>query len=241
MTTAKQKTRPAKPRPRRTKAEQRAQMVEQILDGAEELFGMRGLYGVTLKDVAQNVGIPTSLLHYYFADKEALFNEVFSRRAAVTAQRRVDSLDHYARECGGDPSVEGALRAFLDPDLDLYQNGGDGWRSFASLGAQAAVTRDWGAKLFDEHFDEVVLKLIGLLRKAMPECADEDLFWGYQFVSGALCLTLAQTGRIDTLSGGLCSSEDFAAAKKRMATFMAGGFIGIARQRAAERKKRARR
>jgi hypothetical protein len=40
-------------------------------------------------------------------------------------------------------------------------------------------------------------------------------------------LTLARTGRIDRLSGGLCKSEDFAAVKERMASFMAAGFLEI--------------
>jgi tetracycline repressor-like protein len=40
-------------------------------------------------------------------------------------------------------------------------------------------------------------------------------------------LTLARTGRIDMLSGGVCKSEDFAAVKDRMASFMAAGFLAI--------------
>jgi hypothetical protein len=50
-------------------------------------------------------------------------------------------------------------------------------------------------------------------------------------VTGALLLTLARTGRIDKLSGGICKSEDFEAVKKRMATFMAGGFMAVCGQR----------
>jgi len=49
----------------------------------------------------------------------------------------------------------------------------------------------------DEHFDPVVLRLIDLLKKALPDCAEEDIFWGYHFVTGALMNTLARTGRID--------------------------------------------
>ena len=78
--------------------------------------------------------------------------------------------------------------------------------------------------MMDEHFDPVVLRLIDLLKKAMPECSEEDIFWGYHFVSGALLLTLARTGRIDKLSGGVCKSDDFESIKERMATFMAAGF-----------------
>ncbi|MEP3072483.1 MAG: TetR/AcrR family transcriptional regulator, partial [Maricaulis sp.] len=56
---------------------------------------------------------------------------------------------------------------------------------------------------------------------------EENIFWGYHFVSGALMLTLARTGRIDKLSGGLCKSDDYAAVKSRMAQFMAAGFHKI--------------
>jgi hypothetical protein len=89
----------------------------------------------------------------------------------------------------------------------------------------------------DRLYDPVVLRLVGLLKKAMPDCAEEDIFWGYHFVTGALTLTLARTGRIDHLSGGLCRSDDFDAIKARMAAFMAHGFIGICEGRAAERRK----
>ena len=85
----------------------------------------------------------------------------------------------------------------------------------------------WGADLMDKHFDPVVLRLISLLEKALPDCAEEDIFWGYHFVSGALMLTLARTGRVDKLSGGICRSEDFAAVKERMASFLAAGFMAI--------------
>jgi len=77
-----------------------------------------------------------------------------------------------------------------------------------------------------------VLRLIGLLRKALPDCAPEDVFWGYHFVTGALMLTLARTGRIDKLSQGVCNSDDFAAVKARMASFMAAGFLAICTDRA---------
>jgi len=221
------------PKRRTKKAEQRAETIEQILDAAEDLFSKHGLYGVTLKEVAHQVGVHHTLLNYYFSDKKTLFDAVFARRAVVTSELRMKALDAYDKESGGKPTVEGALRAFLDTDLDLYINGGEGWKNYAQLGAQVANTPEWGANLMDQHFDPVVLKLIGLLRQALPNCAAEDIFWGYHFVTGALMLTLARTGRIDKLSNGLCKSEDFAAVKERMATFMAAGFIEICKQRSS--------
>jgi len=205
-------------------------MMEQILDAAEYLFSKHGLYGVTLKDVAKRVKVHHTLLNYYFKDKNKLFDAVFARRATITSQRRIAALDEYEAQAGAQPTVEGALRAFLDTDLDLYIEGGEGWKNYAALGAQVANTPEWGAKLMDKHFDPVVLRLISILRKALPGCSDKDIFWGYHFVSGALMLTLARTGRIDKLSQGLCKSDDFAEVKARMASFMAAGFLEMCRQ-----------
>jgi AcrR family transcriptional regulator len=230
-----------KPKPR-TKAEQRAETLEQILDAAEYLFSKHGLNGVTLRDVALKVGVHTSLMHYYFVDKRRLFEAVFARRAGITSSRRLDALDRYEREAGDSPTVEGALRAFLDTDLDLYISGGEGWKNFAAFAAQVSNSTE-GAAMMDLHFDPVVLKLIGILKRALPECADADIFWGYDFVTGALMHALGRTGRIDRLSNGACKSEDFAAVKDRMASFMAAGFIALcakAQKKAPPRKKAAR-
>lgn len=216
-----------KPVRRATKAEQREETMESILDEAERQFSKHGLHGVTLKDVAKNVGVHHTLLNYYFEDKKKLFDAVFARRAVITSTRRMEALEAYEQAAGDTPTLEGSLHAFLDTDLDLYIHGGEGWKNYGTLSAQVANTPEWGAELMDSHFDPVVLKLVELLKKAMPDCSEEDIFWGYHFVTGALMTTLARTGRIDKLSGGKCKSEDFEAIKARMASFMAAGFRQI--------------
>jgi AcrR family transcriptional regulator len=217
------------PKPVRTvpKAEQRAETIALILDEAERLFAMHGFHGVTLKDVARAAGVHHTLLNYYFDDKQKLLDEVFARRAVVTRALRLESLNAYEKAAGENVTVEGALRAFLDVDLDLYNQGDDQWKNFGALVALVANTPEWGADLMTEHFDDLVLRLIGILKKALPGSTNQDIFWGYHFVSGALLLTLARTGRIDGLSGGICRSDDFEAIKARMATFMAAGLHEI--------------
>jgi AcrR family transcriptional regulator len=210
----------------KTKAAQRAETLEQILDAAEYLFSKNGLHGVTLRDVALRVGVHTTLLHYYFEDKRSLFEAVFARRAGVTSGRRMEALSAYEAAAGDNATVEGALHAFLDTDLDLYIEGGEAWMNYAAFGARVSTTPE-GAALMDVHFDPVVLKLISILKRALPDYADEDIFWGYHFVTGALMNTLGRTGRIDRLSGGLCKSDDFQAVKLRMAKFMAAGFLAL--------------
>ena len=126
---------------------------------------------------------------------------------------------------GDHPTVEGALRAFLDTDLDLYFEGGErSINSAASPPPRQHHPRRRRNRRLDVHFDPVVLKLVSILKKALPDMP-EDIFWGYHFVTGAFDEHPRALGRIDRLSGGLCKSDDFPAVKKRMATFMAAGFL----------------
>ena len=224
-------TGPRKPDRTPSKADKRAETTDLILNEAEHLFAAHGLHGVTLKEVAKRAGVHHTLVNYYFDDKQKLLDEVFARRAVVTCTRRMAALDAYEQSAGDNLTVEGALRAFLDVDLDLYSQGGEGWKTFGALVALVANTPEWGAGLMTEHFDPVVRRLIEILRRALPGYSDEDIYWGYHFISGALLLTLGRTGRIDRLSGGLCKSDDFDAVKARMASFMAAGLIAFCKER----------
>jgi hypothetical protein len=56
------------------------------------------------------------------------------------------------------------------------------------------------------------------------------VYWGYNFLTGALTLSLAETGRLDVLSGGLCRSADVAALRARLGPFVSAGLRGLARR-----------
>jgi hypothetical protein len=104
--------------------------------------------------------------------------------------------------------------------------GGEAWMNYATFVARISNTPE-GTVLMQTHFDPVVLKLVSILKRALPHYSDEDIYWGYLFVTGALMNTFARTGRMDRLSGGACHSDDFSAAKKRIAKFMAAGFLAL--------------
>lgn len=218
-------------RERRSRAEQRATTEKLILDTAEELFSQRGYFGVTIKDVADAMGIHPALIHYYHDGKQALFDAVFGRRVDYAVTVRTAGLDAYEAEVGDHPTVEGALGAYYDGAFDVYINGEEGWRAFGRIFAQVNNAPGYGAEKMDTYFDPLVLRLIGLLQKALPEAAPEDLLWGFQFTSGAYTLILSRTGRIDRLSNGLCASDDFEAVRERFVTFMAAGLEALCKRR----------
>lgn len=219
-----------KPQGRRTRAEQRATSVKLILDTSEKLFSQLGYFGVTIKDVADKMGIHPALIHYYFDGKKALFDAVFQRRVAYAVSARTEGLDAYEAAAGEHPTVEGALRAYYDGAFDVYLEGDEGWRSFGRIFSQVNNAPGYGAEMMDTYFDPLVLRLIGLLQKALPDAKPEDLFWSFQFTSGAYSLILSRTGRIDRLSNNLCKSDDFVAVRERFVTFMAAGFNALYEQ-----------
>lgn len=205
-----------------------------ILDAAEALFCVNGFHGVTVREVANLVGVDAALLNYYFESKRGLFDAVFLRRAEVANTHRMHSMNRY-RDSTAVMTVEGCLQAYFEPVLHLWETGGDGWKNYLRLVALINITPTWGSDVMKQHFDPVVQRLIELLREVLPEARDEDLFWCYHFISGALSLSFADTGRIDALSGGLCRSSDIAAVRKRMAYFMAAGTTTLCRSLAGAR------
>lgn len=50
---------------------------EKILEAAKEIFMKYGLYGARMQDIADTAGINKALLHYYFRNKEKLFDKIF--------------------------------------------------------------------------------------------------------------------------------------------------------------------
>lgn len=118
----------------------------------------------------------------------------------------------------------------FNTDLDRYSQGHTCWKIYRAFSAQIVNTPEKDAEAMDEHFDPVVRRLIDLLKKAMPDCSEDDIFWGYPFLSGALLLTQAQTGRIDKLSGGLCKSDDIESVKEPTTRCMAAGFSEVCDQ-----------
>lgn len=213
---------------------------EHILDAAENLFAHHGLDAVSVRDVARKAHVDTALVHYYFATKRGLFDAVFARRAEILNKERIATINAYEASPGpGGVTIEGLIDAFLRPLFDAV-NGGKQWKDYFALVAQVNNNPDWGGETMARFFDPVIRRLIAALRRALPSSRDEDLFWSYHFLSGALTLTFAQTGRIDLLSNGLCKSSDFAAASARMARYIAAGFRAVCEEDSQKKTRRRR-
>ena len=219
--------RPPTKRGRPTKHAAAADTSKAILDAAEELFSKHGFHGVTLREVAREAGVDTALVLYYFDTKRGLFDSVFLRRAAVLNHDRLESLDRYAEIMGERMTIEGLIDAFVGPVFEWQAKGGPGWKHYCVLVSQVNATPVWGGETMTRYFDPVIHKLIDMIQGLIPQAHPEDLYWAYHNLSGALTLTMGETGRIDRLSGGLCRSGDLSDARTAMVRFAAAGFRAV--------------
>ena len=202
---------------------------DRILDAAEELFAQRGYEGVSVRRIMSQAGADVSLAYYHFKSKRDLFDQVMLRKVETLNRMRLDALEAVERRHADDaPTVEEIIEAFTHPLLDLLANEHDEWKHYFQLIAQINSSSEWGGELMTRYFDPLVSRFIDALRKALPECSDADLFWSYHFLSGALTLTFAETGRIDNLSDGVCRSSDMRSINERMPRFLAAGFRALA-------------
>jgi AcrR family transcriptional regulator len=206
------------PRPPRTTR-------DKILDAAERLFARRGFYGVSIRDITAAAGVDVALVNYHFGRKLELFGAVLERRAAILNELRLERLEECRRRAAPKlPTVEDIVDAFTQPLLERSARGGAGWKSYFALIAQINNSAEFGASMMTRHFDALVQHFMQALREVLPGSDERDLYWSYHFLTGALTLTFAETGRIDNLSGGVCRSNDLESVHERLVPFIAAGF-----------------
>jgi len=201
---------------------------EKILDAAERLFAHRGFHGVSIREITRAAGVDVALANYHFGSKKGLFEAVFVRRAELLNAERMELLEIVLADASGSgPSVEAVIDAFTRPLVHRSARGGPGWKAYFALVAQVNNSPELARVAMTKYYDPVVHKFIDALRSTLPRCDESDLYWSYHFLSGALTLTFAETGRIDNLSGGVCRSTDLDGVHQRLVPFIAAGFRAL--------------
>jgi len=92
-----------------------------IFDAALRVFACEGRRGARMQEIADAAGINKAMLHYYFRDKETLYEEVF----AFTMRRFMASFGSSLKEA---PTFEQTLRAFIDGYVDFVRSNEDAMR-----------------------------------------------------------------------------------------------------------------
>jgi TetR/AcrR family transcriptional regulator len=86
-----------------------------IFDAALEVFARDGRRGARMQAIADAADINKAMLHYYFRDKETLYEEVF----AFTMRRFMASFGASLKEA---PTFEETLRVFIDGYVEFVRS-----------------------------------------------------------------------------------------------------------------------
>lgn len=202
---------------------------KRILNAAEKLFAERGFDGVTVRQITAEAGVDTALAHHHFGSKQELFGRVLLRRAELHMEERDAAMSRCIEAAGGKPKLRDVLLAYVQPYLERARSSDKGWRTYFKLLAKANTSPEWAPEIFSGQFDPFVRRFIDAIRLAVPDVPEERYFWAYHFISGALVLTFADTGRIDRLSGGVCSSSDYESGFAYLIPFIEAGTEAILR------------
>lgn len=144
---------------------------QEVIRAAATVFREKGFRGASLSDIAQELRTDRASLYYYFASKEALFNEVVQEASEANLQSALailDSSDDAATKIGR------LVRSLMDsyarhyPYLHVYIQ--------ENLNHVAADDSEWAKRmhLVNRQYHETVISIIqqgledGVLRPVGP-------------------------------------------------------------------------
>ena len=196
---------------------------ERILLAAERLFSERGIGEVSLREITSAAGVNSAAAHYHFGSKDAVLDELFTRRARPIAERREQLLGRLKLNRQGRPVLEDVLRAFLQPALDLL-NTPEGI-AFTLLRARMVFEREEVRRqILGKSFDRTNEMTIQALGRALPRLASKELYWRFHFLLGTMVYTMARPGRIESMTRGGIETAEPRAALDHLVRFAAAGF-----------------
>ncbi len=203
---------------------------DNILKASESLFAESGYEAVTLRQISRLADVPLSLVHYYFASKQSLYEEVLKQYSAEITSDRLARLKALEKGPMGDTRTQ--LTKCVQEYIEAYterRNGADGeaWRNYSHMVAEISLSPKWLAQSV-EYLGPSETALFQSRQAIFPESDEVELYWGCFFVSGITALAFAETGRIDKLSENKCKSADLETNIKYMIPFLVAGIQELA-------------
>ncbi len=197
---------------------------ERILVVAERMFAEHGMEGVGLRAITAAARVNLASIAYHFGSKEGLLEALFAQRAAPIAQERLRLLARCFEE-SKTPTLERILDAFLRPALTLGVQPQFGGPAFVKLRARLGTEPEMmSRKILAKAFDQSSRQFIDAIAQGLPQQPGEEIEWRYHFMLGAMFYTMANSGRIQSLTDGRCDPGDVKLALHHMIPFLAAGF-----------------
>lgn len=155
---------------RRIKAEQRR---NQIVDAAKTCFRQHGFHGASMAEIAQHSRLSVGQIYRYFANKNAIIEEIVNRIISEKMHRLEDMSDHINL-------IAGTLAARA-----LYQTAGQSENDhLLMLEVTAEATRNpLVAKMLSDAEARLFRHVCHNLKKLYPNFSDADIAARVEFIA----------------------------------------------------------
>ena len=200
---------------------------ERLLDAAERLFGEHGIDAASLRDITREAGANVAAVNYHFGSKEALLPAICERRFTPLNAERIRMLD-LAESAAGEspPTVESIVQAFVGPTVRMCREHPEFMRLLGHIHHQPEQMHEVVFKQC--QFDDVVSRFRGAVIRAFPDSEIVDLWWGMNFMVGALIHTWIHLKNVEALSKGEAVYDSDEAMIGRLVTFATAGLRALA-------------
>lgn len=203
-----------------------------ILLAAEKLFAQRGYHAVTIRDIADEAGVPLALVGYYFGPKHELFFAIFEHWSH-TIEERLAGLRSVPVDPADAQTLPRIIEAFLAPVLALRASP-EGEYYALLVARELGNTTEAADRVMRAFFDPLAMAYIDALHLALPHATRGQVAWGYQFALGALLQHLMDS-RVERLSKNENRRNDPRAAPL-LVDFIVGGLRAALPKPKAARK-----
>ncbi|MDO9291179.1 MAG: TetR/AcrR family transcriptional regulator, partial [Hydrogenophaga sp.] len=105
---------PTRSKPAPSRGAARPDRQHAILLAAEKLFAQHGYHGVTIRQIAEEAGVPLALVGYYYGPKHELFHAIFAHWNQ-TIEERLNALDAASGDPGDPDTLTRIIEAFVRP------------------------------------------------------------------------------------------------------------------------------
>jgi AcrR family transcriptional regulator len=190
-----------------------------ILLAAEKLFAQHGYHAVTIRQIAEEAGVPLALVGYYYGPKHELFHAIFEHWSH-SIEERLAGLKAVRIDPADLRTLPRIIQAFTGPVLALRASA-EGEYYALLVARELYHATEEADRVMRGYFDPLAEAYIDALHLAMPHATRGQVAWAYQFALGALLHHLNDS-RIERLSHGENVRSD-PAATPMLVNFIVGG------------------
>ncbi|MES2512424.1 MAG: TetR/AcrR family transcriptional regulator [Pseudomonadota bacterium] len=190
-----------------------------ILLAAEKLFAKHGYHAVSIRQIADEAGVPLALVGYHYGPKHELFYAIFQHWNS-TIEERMQALREVTIDPNDDETLPRIIDAFVGPVLRMRASA-EGEYYALLVARELFIAQKETDRVLRDFFDPLARAFIDALKALMPHATRGQIAWGYQFTVGTLLHHISDY-RVERLSDGE-SIQGQPAAATMLSQYIVGG------------------